>query len=125
MADCASIFVLEDEALIRMMVVEMVEKLGHRVVVEAGSISEGLELAQTAEFDLALLDINIDGDTSADIAHIIECRGLPFLFVSGYSSTGLPPPFHESRVLQKPFQAETLQNAIDQLLGQPNASDDA
>ena len=125
MADCASIFVLEDEALIRMMVVEMVEKLGHRVVVEAGSISEGLELAQTAEFDLALLDINIDGDTSTDIAHIIECRGLPFLFVSGYSSTGLPPPFHESRVLQKPFQAETLQNAIDQLLGQPNASDDA
>jgi CheY-like chemotaxis protein len=116
MADSASIFLLEDEALIRMMVADMVEGLGHRVVAEAGSIGEGLILAQTADFDLALLDVNIDGHTSLDIAEIIERRRLPFLFVTGYNSTGLPPPFHESRMLQKPFQTETLQRAIDQLL---------
>jgi CheY-like chemotaxis protein len=43
--DRLSVFVLEDEALIRMMTVEMVEELGHYVVAEAGSISEALSLA--------------------------------------------------------------------------------
>jgi CheY-like chemotaxis protein len=60
-----SIFILEDEALTRMMVVQMIEELGHRVVVEAGSRSEALSLAETADFDLALLDINIAGHTPA------------------------------------------------------------
>jgi hypothetical protein len=48
-----SIFVLEDEALIRMMIVQMIEDLGHRVVAEAGSIAEALTLGETFEFDLA------------------------------------------------------------------------
>jgi CheY-like chemotaxis protein len=119
MADRASIFLLEDETLIRLMIAEIVEGLGHRVVAEAGTIDEGIRLAQAAEFDLALLDINIDGDTSAEIAKIIERRGLPFLFVTGYRSTGLAPPFHDRLVLQKPFQTETLRSAIDESLRQP------
>ncbi len=55
----ASIFLVEDEALIRMMLAEMVEELGHRVVAEAGNIVAGQALAETAIFDLAILDINI------------------------------------------------------------------
>jgi CheY-like chemotaxis protein len=93
MADRASIFLLEDEALIRLMIAEIVEGLGHRVVAEAGTIDDGIRLAETAEFDPALLDINIDGDTSAEIAEIIERRGLPFLFVTGYRSTDLARRF--------------------------------
>jgi CheY-like chemotaxis protein len=42
----ASIFLVEDEALIRMMLAEMVEELGHRVVAEAGNIKEGQALAR-------------------------------------------------------------------------------
>jgi CheY-like chemotaxis protein len=109
----ASIFVLEDEVLIRMMIVQMLEELGHRVVAEAGSLTEGLSLAETAEFDLALLDINVGGYTSEGIAQIVERRGLPILFVTGYISTGLPPPFSDRRVLQKPFPIEALKKAID------------
>jgi CheY-like chemotaxis protein len=43
-------FLVEDEALIRMMTTQMVEELGHRAV-EAGSIGEALPLAETAEFE--------------------------------------------------------------------------
>jgi CheY-like chemotaxis protein len=111
------IFVLEDEALIRMMIVQMIEELGHRIVAEAGSLSAARSLARSALFDLALLDINVAGDTSADIAAIIEERGLPLIFVSGYSTTGLRPPFHDRRILRKPFSIDALKRAIDEFSG--------
>ena len=48
------VFVVEDEAMIRMMVVDMIEELGHVLAAEAGQIDQALELAQSAEFDLAI-----------------------------------------------------------------------
>jgi CheY-like chemotaxis protein len=111
-----SVFVLEDEALIRMMIVQMVEELGHRVVAEAGSIADALVLAGSAEFDLALLDINVAGATSDRVAMIVGQRGLPFIFVSGYTSTGLPAAFADHRVLQKPFSIPSLRKAIESAL---------
>jgi hypothetical protein len=51
-------FLVEDETLIRMMMAQMLEELGHRVIAEAGSVREALSLADTADFDLAPLDVN-------------------------------------------------------------------
>jgi CheY-like chemotaxis protein len=112
----STIFVLEDEALIRMMIVEMVEELGHRIVADAGNIPDALPLAETAPFDLALLDINIGGHTSVDVAAILERRRLPMLFVTGYTFNCLPSPFCERPLLRKPFQIEELKGAIDRAL---------
>jgi CheY-like chemotaxis protein len=78
-----SLFLVEDEALIRMMMVQMVEELGHRVVAEASSVREALPLAETVEFDLALLDVNLAGESVVPIAITIQRRGLPFLFSTG------------------------------------------
>jgi len=98
-----AVFILEDEALVRMMIIQMVEELGHRVVAEAGSVSEALPLAEQAAFDLALLDINVGGDNSADIAAIVERRSLPFIFVSSYNAAGLPAPLNDRRS-KSPFK---------------------
>jgi CheY-like chemotaxis protein len=111
-----SLFLVEDEALIRMMMAEMVEELGHQVVAEAGSVREALPLAQKVEFDLALLDVNLGGESVAPIAITIERRGLPFLFVTGYASTSLPEPFSGRPVLRKPFPTASLKQAIDNRL---------
>ena len=86
----ASIFLVEDEALVRMTLASMVEELGHRVVAEAGTIKEAGAIAMTGVFDLAILDINIDGLGIDPVAHVIERRGLPFLFVTGYGAEWLP-----------------------------------
>ena len=80
----ASIFLVEDEALIRMMLAEMVEELGHRIFAEAGNVRDARALAETIFFDIAILDINIAGSSIAPVATIIARRGLPFFFVSGY-----------------------------------------
>ncbi|MDT4737063.1 response regulator [Bradyrhizobium sp. WYCCWR 12699] len=71
----ASVLLIEDEALIRMMLVEMIEEVGHSVVAEAGDVGNGAVLATNADFDLAILDINLGGDTIEPIASVIADRG--------------------------------------------------
>jgi len=113
----ASIFLVEDEVLIRMMLTDMVEELGHRVVAEAGNVQDALVLAETAVFDLAILDINIAGSSIVPVATIVARRGLPFFFVSGYGLAVRPEAFIERPALQKPLMLSKLGEAIDAILG--------
>jgi len=118
----ASIFLVEDEALVRMMLAAMVEELGYRVAAEAGSISEAGAYAMTGVFDLAILDINIGGYGIDPIAHVIERRGLPFLFVTGYGAAWLPSLFRRRPVLEKPVSKEKLGATIKALLERSQSS---
>jgi len=112
----ASIFLVEDEALIRMMLAEMVEELGHRIVAEAGNVRDARALAETIFFDIAILDINIAGSSIAPVAEIIDRRGLPFLFVSGYGSGGRPEAFRSRPALRKPVLLSKLGETISAIL---------
>ena len=112
----ASVFLVEDEALIRMMIAGMIEELGHTVVAEAGNIDDALKLAQTADFEIAVLDINVGGDRIEPVADIISDRCLPFVFASGYGAAGMPEKFRDRTVLQKPFLMERLGEAIEAAL---------
>ena len=87
-----SVFLVEDEVMIRMMVADMLEELGYRVVAEAGEINEAMKLAQSVDFDIAILDVNVNGKVISPVAELIQARNLPFIFATGYGSSGLPSP---------------------------------
>jgi DNA-binding response OmpR family regulator len=53
----------EDEALIRMMVGDMLAEMGHTVI-EVGDLRTGLALAQAGDFDAAILDLNLESDSA-------------------------------------------------------------
>jgi CheY-like chemotaxis protein len=112
----ASILLVEDEALIRMMLVEMAEELGHKVTAEAGNVAEAQSLAEIEQYDLAILDINLQGANVQPVAEIVRSRGLPLFFMSGYGSGGLPDGFEGTPVLTKPCSIELLRRTIDVLL---------
>jgi CheY-like chemotaxis protein len=112
----ASVLVVEDEVMIRMMVTDMLADLGHSIAGESGEIEEALRLAETAEFDLAILDVNVNGRTIEPVAKIVERRKRPLLFSTGYSVDALPENFRSRPALQKPFRIDTLQHAIDAAL---------
>jgi DNA-binding NtrC family response regulator len=118
----ATIFLVEDEALIRWMLAEMVDELGHRVVAEAGNIRDGVALAGIAVFDFAILDINIGGYSISPVAEIIAERGLPFFFVSGYGAAGRPEAYSDRPILQKPVLMDKLGEAINSILSTGNVS---
>jgi CheY-like chemotaxis protein len=51
------VFVVEDEPMIRILVTDLLGQLGYTIAGEAGDVDQALELAQSAEFDLAILDV--------------------------------------------------------------------
>src|SRR5207245_10353448 len=114
-----SVFLVEDEVMIRMMVADMLEELGYSVAAEAGEISEAIRLAQSAQFDLAILDVNVNGKVISPVAELIDARNIPFVFATGYGSSGLPEDYRDRPALQKPFQVQTLRRRIDIALKRP------
>ena len=110
-----SVLLVEDEVLIRMMISDMLAELGHRVIAEAGSIDEALPIAASAEFGLAILDVNLNGAKITPVAGVIKARNLPIIFATGYGFAGLPEDFTNYPALQKPFQVEALAKAIDEV----------
>ncbi len=108
--------VVEDELMIRMLLEGMLTDLGHTVAAEAGSIEEALVLAREAEFDVAVLDVNLNNQPITPVAEALLKRGVPFVFASGYGQRGVPEPYRQNPTLQKPFQVEALAQAIDAAL---------
>jgi CheY-like chemotaxis protein len=108
-----SVFVVEDEAMIRMMVVDMLEELGFSVAAETGELSEALMLAGTTEFDVAILDVNVNGKVISPVADLLKARNRPFIFATGYGTQGVPEDYRDRPALQKPFQIESLKSALD------------
>src|SRR6201995_6209663 len=111
-----SVFLVEDEVMIRMMVSDMLEELGYTVAAEAGEIGEAMRLAQNTYFDLAILDVNVNGKVISPVADLLKARGRPFIFATGYGSSGLPQGYRDRPALQKPFPLETLGQVIDSTL---------
>ena len=111
-----SVFLVEDEAMIRMMVADMLEELGYSIVAETGEIEQALKLARTANFDIAILDVNVNGKLISPVAEVIEARNRPFIFATGYGTQGLPPEYRDRPALQKPFQMENLALMIERTL---------
>ncbi|WP_038960269.1 response regulator [Bradyrhizobium japonicum] len=115
----ASVLLVEDEALIRMMVANMLEELGHTVSAEAANLARALALASSAEFDFAILDFSLGAETSVSVADALQVRNIPFAFASGYGSDGVPEKFLSRPRLRKPFQIDQLRTCITDLLNVP------
>ena len=107
------VLVVEDEMMIRMLLQDMLTDLGHTVAAEAGAIQEALVLAKEAEFDVALLDVNLNNQSITPVVEVLIERGVPFVFSSGYGQSAVPQAFRQNPTLQKPYQAEALARAID------------
>lgn len=120
-----TVLLVEDETLIRMMIADMVEELGHTIVAEAGNMTEALALAQTADFEIAVLDINVGGAKIEPVADVIAGRRLPFIFASGYGAAGVPEKFRDRPTLQKPFPKERLGKAIEETFRESDRRDAA
>src|SRR5687768_14788527 len=97
------VLIVEDEAMISMLIEDMALDCGCEIVGPAARLDHALTLALQAEIDVGLLDINVDGSVVYPVADVLRFRGIPFIFVSGYDFKALRERFRGSPMLSKPF----------------------
>jgi CheY-like chemotaxis protein len=76
-----------------------------------------MDLLDSESFDLALLDVHINGKTVFPFAAELEARDIPFVFATAYGPSGIPEEFRDHLVLQKPFGPVELKRALMELSG--------
>jgi len=110
------ILVIEDEMLIALDLEDCLKGAGCEVVGPIGRLPEALAAANGEGLDGALLDVNIGGENSFPVALILEARGIPFLFLTGYGAAILPPAHSRWEVYEKPYRPERLLVRLADLL---------
>jgi PAS domain S-box-containing protein len=112
--DKPRVLVVEDEALVGIMIQECMTELGFQIVGPVCSASDALEAAKAGDFDAAILDINLGDGMVYQVAEILARRHVPFAFVTGYDADSVDSRFRDIPVLQKPVEREMLQKLFAQ-----------
>jgi CheY-like chemotaxis protein len=112
MAEGLRVLLIEDEIMVALLLEDMLADLGHTIVGPVGRLDKALEAARKEAFDLAFLDVNIDGREVYPVAETLAARGIPFIFVTGYGRAGLRPPYRDRPTLQKPFRRLDLHQLV-------------
>jgi CheY-like chemotaxis protein len=106
------VLVVEDEMMVSMLIEDMLDDLGCKVVGPASRLDEALALAGEAELDCAVLDVNLGGQSIFPLADFLRAKGAPFAFATGYGDAGLRDVDKGSPVLQKPFRETDLARVL-------------
>ena len=86
-----------------MAIEDMLTDLGCTSITAAGSLENALDLVATRSFDLATLDVNLNGERSYPVADALTDQGVPFAFVTGYGEHGVEQGHGNRVVLSKPY----------------------
>ncbi|HYZ33920.1 MAG TPA: response regulator [Crenalkalicoccus sp.] len=112
------ILVVEDEALVAMLVEDALLDAGASVLGPAATVAEALALLERGEApSAAVLDLNLAGETSTPVADVLAARGVPFVVATGYGADGLPAGHIDVPVLAKPYDPEDLTSTLARLCG--------
>lgn len=107
-----TILLVEDEFLLALQLEDLLQSRGATVRGPYSKLDEAMEAARRDHFDFAILDINLNGTLVYPLADDLLGRGIPFLFLTGYSLSNLPERFRGVTRLNKPCEPNLLIGAL-------------
>jgi CheY-like chemotaxis protein len=107
-----SVLLVEDEGGVALLLETMLEDLGFEVAASVARVGRAFEAIEARRFDLAVLDVNLAGETSFDLARSLLGGRTPVVFSTGYGAAGLPDDLQRCPVLSKPFTQDSLHETI-------------
>lgn len=116
MSEGKTILVVEDEAMIGMMLEDYLDTLGYRLHAIAVSVDEACDHARKGGFDAALVDCNLQGEKSWPVADILAQSGIPFVFATGGIADDLPQGHAARPTLAKPYTIGAVERALNKVL---------
>ena len=112
------VLVVEDEALVAMLLEAMLEDMGCVPVGPIGDIDEALAAIEADNaLDAALLDVNVAGREVFPVAAALKAKGVAFVFSTGYGEGGLPEEWRGQSTIQKPFTEAAVRQALFKACG--------
>jgi CheY-like chemotaxis protein len=111
------VLIVEDEMLIAVLIETFLSDFGCSTLGPYSAVADALKAVATEPFDLAVLDVNLNGEKSYPIAHALAARRIPFVFVSGYGDGAIPAGHDHWRVCPKPFTSDDLATMLSTALG--------
>lgn len=110
------VLVVEDDFLVGLASISALEETGCEAIGPEATLNAALAAARRETFDAAILDINLSGQMVYPVADDLLARNIPFVFVTGYSSTQIPDSYRHLPRLEKPFEPKALKSALERLL---------
>ena len=119
----ARVLIVEDEIIVALFLEDLMADFGYEIAGVVSHLNEAM--AHPPDYDLALLDVHINGRSVFEFADRLAARGTPFVFATGYGARGIPDRHAARPVVQKPFQPADLKWMLAQALegwGDPNVT---
>lgn len=113
------ILILEDEVLLALDAADCLEEAGAVIIGPVHRVPAALELLATTSPDAALLDVNIAGITSADVARRLSDMCVPFVLATGYGNRS--DVSGARAIIDKPYNRRHLQSAFAALFEKTGA----
>ena len=106
------VLVIEDESMVAMLLQDTLAEIGCEVIGIASRFDDAVKKAKSLTFDIAVLDVNLNGRNTFPIADSLAERGVAFVVATGYGATSLPRSLQRVPILQKPFRQRDLERAL-------------
>jgi DNA-binding response OmpR family regulator len=111
-----SILLVEDEFFLAWTLEEDLRDNGFHVIGPCTSLAQALQAIDRVRFDLAILDVNLNGEMVYPLADELLARRVPFLFLTGYGGVSLPERFRVLPRVAKPYETSVLLREIRRVL---------
>lgn len=116
MSGARNILIVEDEPLIAMMLEDFILSLGHEVTANCDNVSTALAAVSVGGFDLAILDVNLKGESVWPVATALRANGIPFVLASGGHVDPPPAEFASVPMIDKPYTIDRVTPALEAAL---------
>jgi two-component sensor histidine kinase/DNA-binding response OmpR family regulator len=110
------VMIVEDEALVALVLADQLTDMGVSVVGPCGSVAAAKAAVAETDLDAAVLDVNLGGELVYPVAELLQAKGIPFIFVTGYGQESIDKKFAYAPVLEKPIEQEALAEVLGQSL---------
>jgi DNA-binding NtrC family response regulator len=114
--------VAEDSSIVLFSLEMLLGQCGIEIVGTGATVAAMRKLAETVPADIAILDVNLNGEMVFPVADLLIKRGVPVVFTTGYAPEKLfPAHLLALPVMQKPYDPDEFLRVVDQTLNESKA----
>ena len=115
----ACVLLVEDDAIVAMIVEQILLDMELRVLVVA-TLDYALVEVEIGNFDAAIIDMHLRGDNADQLADALLLGKVPFMVLSGTDQSAFHAAHAQVPVLRKPFDKTELEHCVRGLLNRRN-----